>query len=414
MQFRVLSLSALGLAVVLAGCAKQSPYSAAVVELKQARIDARKAGLETEPEEYFSRKLPNAQNAAIELSAAAKEWNAIPFLTRSPYAVAWGNILNDKDLTKNQAKVQEGFATAKHVLTLTHAAAKKPDCSFNRDYNTAQVAYPEHDLLKDLAKALSAESIYAAKKGDYATAKTCLVDMQRLAKMISTDKIVNGYVLALNVSKMGLRTAQRVLGEGGVAATGAVEAAAKEVPELHLVDCLPLECLAGVGVLRNINVLDLPGMEEYRDNAAAAQRKDPSLTPGKIARAFESRHLQFWTKVKNQSAGKSNEELGNMMDDLVFAETKLDASHAYNTNAPSYAQVGNALAALPEQQKACLATVALVRGENEAQVLQKYGMKKDATADGFTVYSSTYKVLAAPGKKTSKVSYEFLYPFKGK
>ncbi len=390
-------------------------FDVAVGELKKARVDGRAAGLAVEPEEFVGEALPPAENASIEIGEAAKMWNDVPFLKRSPYAVTWGNVVNEKDLAVNQPKAVAAMTEIQNILALVHKGALKPKCAFPRDYNTAQVAFPEQGILKDAAKALSAKAVYAAKKQDLATVKTCLVDIQKLAQMCATDKIIVGHVQAVNISKLGLRTGQRILGEIGTAGVPAVEAAANEVPTLTLADCLANECLAGVGVLRNINVLDLPGMDEYRDAAAQAQRGDATLTAGKVARAFEARHLQFWTKVKNKSEGMSNDDLGNLMDDMVFASTKQDATYAYITNGPSYAQVGNALQSLAEQKKACLATVALIRGENEAEVMQKYGVKKEAVAGGgYTVYSTAYKVLAKPGKKVSRVSYEFVYPFKGK
>jgi hypothetical protein len=402
------ALGALG----LAGCRKPTIYETTAAGYGNAQAQAKAAGLAIDPANYECATLPPEKNGAEEIGKATLLWNEMPFRERSPMAIEWGNVINERDLAYKRAQIERSLDQIEPILQLVHQASNKGRCCFTRNFDENHVAKPEYGMMKEISKGLAAKAVYASSRRDFAKVEQCLTDIQSLSKFAASDHMVDGDLLALQISKIGIRAGQRVLGESGVQAGKAVEASVAVMPELHLADCLPLECLASIGNLRHVDPINVPGMYSYNDAAEEAKSKDSSLTNDQIAKAYETRLLEFWTKAIKAAPGKTDEELGDALNKMTSDEAKGDVTHMACVSEPDFWQIATSFRSLQEQKKACLATVALVRGENEAVTLKKHEMKKARNKNGYSVYSATYDPPLQD--KNNRGSYEFVYPYKGR
>jgi hypothetical protein len=285
------------------------------------------------------------------------------------------------------------------------------ECSFEKDPTLGLgTDHPEFAAMKDWAKALAAAAILDARSGNVHRCQANLVGIQILARHSAEENSILSQLVATAISKIGLRAGDRVIGDGGAKFAPAIEAMAKAVPEIEMADCLAIECAAGVVSIRSLN-LDEPFHSELKAKIDKIQEADANLSMGTIRKAFETRYLQYWVKVKKEVGTQSAEEFGKMMDRIAASEANLDATYLLNHEYTGtiHEQAGNAMASVTAKKNAALTLAAILQGSPAQSAADKFGTKVDKTAIGYTITDKSYR----PPPKAVLNAYAAVYPYRG-
>lgn len=391
----------------IAGCGKPSIWEAAAAELPKAQADARAAGLPVEPAEFQSEKLADRDNAAPLYLQALSKWD-IGSKTRQEDVALWMSAITSPG---NSPTLQRSLQRYSDVLSLVRKAAAIKDCRFEQEYSLGLDApHPEYVAMKDWAKALGAEAVMAAQDGDEPKARQNLIAIQNLARHASTGDSIISQLVCVAISKIGMRSGERVLGEGGRPFAPAIEAMAKAVPEPKTSKTIAFETVAGVATLRNLD-LQNPFFNDIKTIVDSAKAANSGLTRDTINKAFITRHLQYWTEVARRAKTLENEKLGAAMDEISASQQSLDATYTINKTETGsiHAQAGNANESLEAKKMAALAASHIVRGGNPAELAKKFNTNYVKTSKGFRAVSKTYH----PLREAKAATYEFIYPYLG-
>lgn len=399
-------------AFVAVGCKKASIWEAAAAELPKARSDARAAGSAVEATDLPVRSVPKEKNAAEHYRAAIKAWGELSPSVRDKAGKDFQAAPADPSLRRNAASVRASLRAAKKPLDLMLKAAALPECDFERDYGQGLLLeFPEYAQLRLLFRGLCADAVIAAIDGDSNRAKRSLLAVQKSAAHMGQENVMLGELVSIANSKLGVRAAMRVLGEGGPKYAGVIREVAGTLPKASLADTLPFEAFGtALACRQTVTEQDFPGTDALKATADKARKE--GATQALINRAWEARSYQFWTMLALQAKQKGPEGLGKVAEETLEAQEKMDATFLINVIGAgvTYSQFDEAVASVESIRQAMLASADILTGTPVAEAEKKHGVKYEKTTSGFSIASASF----VPGPKMKRSAYAFEYPFKGR
>jgi len=400
-------------AVLILGCGKQSEWDVAAAELPKARADAKAAGLAVEVADYPIRSIPDAENAAVEYQAAIREWNLMPESTRKSLQASFSGASADKNLRNRSNQILVDVRKCRKAIDLMLAGSKKPNCDFKKDVSQGySLMFDEFATIRSLVFAMSAEAVVSGVNGNAAIAKRNLIAIQKIAVHMGQERITIPSLVSTAFSKIGARATMRVVGEGGSRYADLVAEVANSFPTLNVSDTFSFEAVSGVIAIRQgIDNLDFPGLEALK--ASIDKAKSEGVKNGTILKAFEARHLQYWTELAKNANDLDNEGLGVFAAHLATQQESKDATHLINVIGPgvTFDDMGSAFASLDALKRAFLTGAAIVKGGSVANATAKYKTKHEKRGTGFAVFDPEFKPISADAKPET---WQFEFPFRGR
>jgi hypothetical protein len=428
------SVIACGLVLVLlAGCksnADKASFEKAVSELTSAREAAVSAGLAIDDSTYRPPQFAEGDNAAPHYRKASAIWQGHPESKRNAQAGEWSAVVSGKATPSF-----DGYeAMLEHVVT---GAARK-GCNFERDLSEGfDIAYDELADMKSFAKALAARSFASARQGRLDLAKRDLVAIQNMARHAAFEEVLIGQLVAIALSKIGLKALERTIGELGPrpAILQMADEVLSQVPKLAFGNGIRGEIALGTVAIRKIRSADkikelaganAPNVSETETAAQLSARIDKAiegLEQTTINAAFEARHLQYWTQAVREGKELDNEKFGEFLDKLSAETPTGDATYSLNRIlTPVFGMAGKAMRGLDETCNAFKAGVKILRsrGPNKMSqtdmksLLDADELELERTDTGFLIASHTFLPMVVNGKPAAKATYGFTYPYRGR
>lgn len=240
---------------VAPGFKQSSIWEVAAGELQRARAEAKAVGIPIEPSDFGSRNIPDQDNALTYYRQAFLVWHANDEAARNEALREWQLFWTAKELPEVNG-VRSSIVANQDMIDLLVEGSNQTNCDFKRDYaNGLAIPLQEIILLKNLIRALSADAVMSTKDDDPDRAQRNLIAIQKIAGHMAQDKIMICHLVAIALSKIGTRTAMRVLGEGGLEYLDAMTATRKAMPTLHLRDILAFETFGGALAVRKTKPL---------------------------------------------------------------------------------------------------------------------------------------------------------------
>lgn len=195
------------LAVALVGCGKD-PFASAAADLPAAKARAVKAGLALSAGELV-RNVPVAENAAKEYNEAirvSKDLKAEAKVIRDAAPLFRnGRRATDAEL----AETRRALAKFRPVFALIEAAARKPQCDFERDYSQGSaLLFPELASMKEYARAVGTAMTVAAHDGDVSGVKRHVKSLATLVRHSGEEPNLIGSLVTIAMSSISLRAVE--------------------------------------------------------------------------------------------------------------------------------------------------------------------------------------------------------------
>jgi hypothetical protein len=262
-------IAAITYAVVLT--ARELP-KAALSEVERAELEAKEIGLPLVAADLAGKEpLPDEQNAAVPLLAAADWFYARPSLKNS------GNEAF-RAITKSDIETAERLIKELEPgIKLLEQAASRPEADFRDEWDLGgNLLYPELAPIKQLHRGLAARALLHYRSGDHTRAIDDLEVLVTVPAQISDGRAVIPVLSRIALDNVGAIVAERVVGGANESELKSLSEVLSKRKEVDLQETLRRDFYPMLASLRNV---DSPQKQTESNEAYLARARREGYAP---------------------------------------------------------------------------------------------------------------------------------------